>query len=31
MELKSIKSGLDSIINDTNDMQQTMQQKQNYV
>jgi hypothetical protein len=31
MELKSIKSGLDSMIDDTNDMQQTLQQKQNYV
>jgi hypothetical protein len=31
IELKSIKIGLDSIINDTNDMQETLQQKQNYV
>jgi hypothetical protein len=31
MEMKSIKSSLDSIINDTNDMQQTLYKKQNYV
>ena len=31
MELKSIKTSLDSIINDTNDMQETLQQKQNHV
>jgi hypothetical protein len=31
MELKSIKSGIDSMIDDTDDMQQTLQQKQNYV
>ena len=31
MEMKSIKSSLDSIINDTNDMQQTLQEKQNNV
>ena len=30
MELKSIKTSLDSIINDTNDMQETLQQKQNH-
>jgi hypothetical protein len=29
MEMKSIKSSLDYIINDTNDMQQTLQEKQN--
>jgi hypothetical protein len=31
MEMKSIKSSLDSIINDTNDMQQILQEKQNNV
>jgi methyl-accepting chemotaxis protein len=31
MELKSIKSGIDSMIDDTNDIQQMVQQKQNYV
>jgi hypothetical protein len=31
MEMKSIKSSLDYIINDTNDMQQTLQEKQNNV
>jgi hypothetical protein len=31
MELKSIKSGIDSMIDDTSDIQQMVQQKQNYV
>ena len=31
MEMKSIKSSLDSIINDTNDMQKTLNEKQNNV
>ena len=31
MELKLIKTSLDFITNDTNDMQQTLQQKQNHV
>ena len=31
MEMKSIKSSLDSMIDDTNDMQQTLQEKQNLI
>jgi len=31
MELKSIKTSLDSITNDTDDMQEILQQKQNHV